>query len=80
MWLTVLDSRSAYWAILVQPDDHPKTAFTDGNSLFQFWCVPFGLSTTPTTFQLASVLGCYTFAYLDDVIITSYFDSHLQDL
>jgi len=84
MWFTVLDSRSAYWAISVHPDDHPKTAFTDGNRLFQFCRLPFGLSTAPTTFQrtmnivLASVLGHHTLAYLDDVVIaSSSFDSHL---
>jgi len=86
MWFTVLDSRSAYWAISVHPDDRPKTTFTDGKRLFQFCRLPFGLSTAPT-FQrtmnivLASVLGHHTLAYLDDVVIvSSSFDGHLQDL
>jgi len=86
LWFTVLDSRSAYWAISVHPDDRPKTTFTDGKRLFQFCRLPFGLSTAPT-FQrtmnivLASVLGRHTLAYLEDVVIaSSSFDGHLQDL
>lgn len=51
-WFTVLDSRSAYWAISVHPDDRQKTAFSDGHRLLQFRRLPFGLSTAPTTFQL----------------------------
>jgi len=86
-WFTVLDSRSAYWAISVHPDDRQKTAFTDGYRLLQFRRLPFGLSTAPTTFQrtmnvvLASVLGRHTLAYLDDVVVASAsFSEHLQHL
>nr|XP_027235998.1 uncharacterized protein LOC113827302 [Penaeus vannamei] len=86
-WFTVLDSRSAYWAISVHPDDRQKTAFSDGHRLLQFRRLPFGLSTAPTTFQrtmnvvLASVLGRHTLAYLDDVVIASAsFSEHLQHL
>jgi len=86
-WFTVLDSRSAYWAISVHPDDRQKTAFSDGHRLLQFRRLPFGLSTAPTTFQrtmnvvLASVLGHHTLAYLDDVVVASAsFSEHLQHL
>jgi len=86
-WFTVLDSRAAYWAISVHPEDRPKTAFTDGNRLYQFRRLPFGLSTAPTTFQrtmdvvLSSVLGRHTLAYLDDVVVASTsFDAHLNHL
>lgn len=86
-WFTVLDSRAAYWAISVHPEDRPKTAFTDGNRLYQFRRLPFGLSTAPTTFQrtmdivLSSVLGRHTLAYLDDVVVASTsFEAHLNHL
>ena len=83
-YFTVLDSRSAYWTIPVDPEDRPKTAFTDGQRLFQWKRMPFGLSTAPSTFQrtmnfvLSSVLGKHTLAYLDDVVIYSKtFSEHL---
>lgn len=86
-WFTALDARSAYWAIRVNREDRPKTAFTDGHRLFQFKRLPFGLATAPTTFQrsinciLSSVLGRHTICYLDDVVVHSKtFSDHLQHL
>ena len=86
-YFTVLDSRSAYWAVEVEPEDRPKTAFTDGHRLYHFNRLPFGLATAPSTFQrtmnmiLASVLGKHTLAYLDDIVVYSKsFDEHLQHL
>lgn len=84
---TTLDAKAAYWSVEVHPEDRPKTAFSDGYRLFQFWRLPFGLSTAPTTFQrtmnfvLSSVLGHHTLAYLDDVVVYSRgFSQHLKDL
>jgi len=84
---SLLDSRSAYWSVAVEPSDKPKTAFSDGYRLFQFRRMPFGLSTAPTTFQrtmnvvLSPVLGRHTLAYLDDVVVYSPdFNSHLIQL
>ena len=84
---TVLDSRSAYWAIEVAEEDRPKTAFTDGSRLWQFKRLPFGLATAPSTYQrtinliLSSVLGRHSLAYLDDVVVhSSSFSNHLADL
>ena len=86
-YFTVLDSRSAYWAVEVEPDDRPKTAFSDGHRLYHFRRLPFGLATAPSTFQrtmnmiLASVLGKHTLAYLDDIVVYSKsFDEHMQHL
>ncbi|XP_037783488.1 uncharacterized protein LOC119579649 [Penaeus monodon] len=87
MWFTALDARSAYWTVDVNPDDRPKTAFSDGHRLIQFRKLPFGLATAPSTFQwavncvLSSVLGRHTIAYLDDVVVhSSNFDDHLRHL
>ena len=86
-YFTLLDSRSAYWSINVDPQDRPKTAFSDGNRLYQFRRLPFGLSGAPTTYQrvmnvvLSSVLGKHTLAYLDDVLVYSKtFEDHLVHL
>lgn len=54
-WFTALDACSANWTIEVEPQDRPKTAFSDGYRLFQFRRMPFGLATAPSTFQRAIV-------------------------
>lgn len=82
---TSLDARSAYWAILVAPDDRSKTAFSDGARVFQFCRMPYGLRTAPQTFQhtinLVLALGKHTAAYLDDIVVFSRgLQQHLQDL
>ncbi|XP_063589274.1 uncharacterized protein LOC134766340 [Penaeus indicus] len=74
---TSLDAGSAYWASPVQPQDRPKTAFSDRARVWQFRRMPYGLKTAPQIFQrtvnimLYSVLGYHTTAYLDDVVIFS---------
>jgi len=84
-FFTVLDARSAYWSVPLNPNDRAKTAFTDGTHLYQFKRMPYGLKTAPATFQrminliLTPVLGRHSLAYLDDFVIHSAsFDEHLQ--
>lgn len=84
---TVLDACSTYWSIELNPDDRPKTAFSDGTNLWQFRRMPYGLKTAGATYQrminfvLSPVLGRHTMAYLDDVVIYSRnFHEHLQHL
>lgn len=72
---TTLDAKAVFLSIDVHADDRAKTAFSDGYQLFQFCCLPFGLSKVPYTSQrsmnliLSPVLGCYTLAYLDDIMV-----------
>ena len=84
---SVLDARSAYWSIELNPADKPKTAFSDGRNLWQFTRMPYGLKTAGATYQrminfvLSPVLGRHTLAYLDDIVIYSNnFEEHLQHL
>ena len=53
MVFSTLDLRSGYWQLPVHPADRLKTAFTPGPGmgLFQFTCMPFGLSNGPGSFQ-----------------------------
>lgn len=48
---TVLGARSAYWSIELNPDDRPRTAFSDGTYLWQFHRMPYGLKTAGATYQ-----------------------------
>jgi len=87
IFFSILDARSAYWSIELNPDDRPKTAFSDGTNLWQFRRMPYGLKTAGATYQrminfvLSPVLGRHTMAYLDDVVIYSKnFDDHVRHL
>ena len=84
---STLDLHSAYWKIPMDPSDRKKTAFTTQNSLYEFLRMPFGLASTPSTFQrmMELVLSGLSFemclCYLDDVIIFSKtFDEHCERL
>ena len=50
---STLDLQSGYWQLPVNPEDCYKTAFcpAPGMGLFQFKCMPFGLTGTPSSFQ-----------------------------
>ena len=50
---SALDLQSGYWQLPVHPDDCEKTAFCPGPwlGLFQFRCMPFGLTGAPGSFQ-----------------------------
>ncbi|XP_058777081.1 uncharacterized protein LOC131651432, partial [Vicia villosa] len=46
-----LDGYSGYNQIVVNPEDHEKTAFTCPFGIFAYRRMPFGLCNAPTTFQ-----------------------------
>ena len=50
-FFTSLDLASGYWRIPLDPKDAHKTAFRTHRGLFQFTCMPFGLSDADSTFQ-----------------------------
>ena len=71
---SVLDLKSGYYQLPLNPDDRSKTAFVCHRGLFEFNMLPFGLSTAPSAFQetivlmLGDALNRYAIAYLDDII------------
>jgi len=49
---TSLDIKSAYWQVMVHPDDQAKTAsIVPGHEVHKFCRMPFGLTNAPATFQ-----------------------------
>ena len=86
-YMTCLDLASAYHQISLTPESQGYTAFTVGNTKFQFSKVPFGLQNSPGWFSriintiLYDVLGPQVLAYMDDIILFSKTpEQHLQTL
>ena len=50
---STVDLQSGYWQLPVNPEDCCKTAFcpAPGMGLFQFKCMPFGLTGAPSSIR-----------------------------
>jgi hypothetical protein len=74
---SVLDAKSGYWQVAMEPASVEKTAFSCHEGLFEYVVMPFGLCNAPATYQramnaiLADVLYVFCFVYLDDVLVFS---------
>ncbi|KAL6459678.1 hypothetical protein MHYP_G00314370 [Metynnis hypsauchen] len=86
-WFTVLDLKSGYYQLEVEPADCPKTAFTTPFGTWQFRKMPQGLTNSPATFQrtmervMAGINLQELIAFLDDLIIfSSTLEEHEQRL
>ena len=49
---SVLDLRSGFWQITLDPETKHKTAFLTHHGILQFNRLPFGLRNAPTTLQM----------------------------
>ncbi len=82
-----IDLASCYWQIKVADKDREKTAFGSHLGLYEFLCMPFGLTGAPATFSrlmdkvLDGLIGKNCLVYLDKVIIFgSSFEETLTNL
>ena len=74
---SVMDLKSGYHQVELDPRDAHKTAFICCEGLFQYKRMPMGLATAPPTFQrlleivLADKIGKGALVYIDDIILYS---------
>ena len=75
--MSSIDLVAAYHQCDIRPQDREKTAFTVGNSKYEFHRVPFGLTSAPGYFSrvinetLFDLLEEGVVAYMDDILIFS---------
>jgi len=86
-FLSAFDMLSGYWQVPIAAADAAKTAFVTHQGLYEWTCMPFGLTGAPVTFQrmmdtvLAGLKWQTCLVYLDDVVVFSRtFDEHLSSL
>jgi hypothetical protein len=71
------DLNNGYCQVALHPDDKEKTAFSDGQGLWQFRAMPFGLCNSPAMLEelMESTLWGLTYEAClvcqDDVILVS---------
>lgn len=74
-YFSIIDLRSAFLQLPLQPADREKTAFVTKQGLFEFTVLPFGLKNSPSQFQrlmskvLSDLIGKCCAVFLDDIIV-----------
>ena len=86
-WFSKLDLRAGYHQIRMKEEDEHKTSFKTHHGQFQFRVVPFGLATTPGTFQcnmnvfMAGPNRKFVLVFMDDILVFSFpLEAHVQHL
>ena len=76
-WMTKVDLKDAYFAIPLNCQDRKLLRFQWQGKLYQFNCLPFGLSSAPWIFTKATkpvvtilrTLGMRIIIYIDDILV-----------
>lgn len=86
-YFTTLDLLSGYHQVALEKSSREKTAFSDGQGLYQFRVMPQGACGSPATFQnlmnvvLKGVSSKRALAYLDDILVVgATFCEHLANI
>ena len=74
-WFSTLDLASGYWQVPMDPASSGKAAFVTTSGLYEWNVIPFGLTSSPSTFErlmeliLAGLRFETCLIYLDDTIV-----------
>ena len=74
-WFSTLDLASGYWQVPMDPASSDKAAFVTASGLCEWTVMPFGLTSSPSTFErlmefiLAGLRFETCMIYLDDIIV-----------
>jgi len=74
-YFSTLDCASGYWQVPLAEEDRTKTAFSTPTGHYEYFRMPFGLKSAPSTFQrlmnsvFMGLIGTRGFVYSHDVII-----------
>lgn len=86
-WFSIIDLYSGYHQIRLQLGEEFKIAFSTHAGHFEFTVVPFGLSSTPGTFQgamnatLSPLFRRCVMVFFDDILVySSSYEERLQHL
>ena len=86
-YFSAMDLAKGFWQIELDDESKEKAAFTTVYGQFQYRRLPFGLASSPGTFQkvlntvLAGLTWVHAMVYLDDILIfTKTFEEHMKVL
>lgn len=74
-YFTTIDLSNGFFHIPIRQCDREKTAFTDGENLYQFSKMPQGYKNSPSIFQrsmhliLEGLIGNACLVYIDDILV-----------
>ena len=72
-WFSTLDTASGYWKVGMDHTTKHKAAFVTNSGLFEWNCMPFGLTNSPGTFErlITLVLKGFSSRFVFATYITS---------
>lgn len=87
-WMITIDLKDAYLSVPVCEEHHPYLRFAWKGSLYEFQCLPFGLSSALRVFRklLKPVMsflrqrGVRSLIYLDDMLVMAQSRTELENL